>query len=361
MCFMPRNWSRRRMDRTCLTSRELVRSALRFERTERVPRQVWLVPWATATWPDQVRSIQQEFPDDIVSPPRTLPPLDRVRGDQYAAGQFTDEWGCTFVSICPGIIGEVKNPLVQNYATDLERITPPVEWVGAGFDEVNAFCESTDRFVLGGSGIQPFERMQYLRGTENLYIDLIERPAGFLALRDLVHQFNLRSLEPWLGSRVDGITWSDDWGSQQALLIDPDLWRELFKPLYREYVEAVHRAGKFAFMHSDGHIFAIYEDLIEIGVDAINSQLFCMDIDEIARRFKGRITFWGEICRQHLLPYATSEEIHRAVRRVADALYDYHGGVIAQCEFSIGSRPENVREVFAAWEQVALHRDSGKL
>ena len=341
-----------------MTPRELVKAALRFERTARVPRQLWLLPWARSTYPAEVKSLQRDFPDDILNAPRTLPSLKRAQGDPYAAGTSTDAWGCTFVNLCPGVIGEVKDPLVKDYATDLERMTPPVEWIGVGFDEVNAFCESTDRFVLGGSDMQPFERMQWLRGTEELLVDLIERPKGFFELRDLVHAFNLRALEPWLESRVDGIAWADDWGSQTALLIDPAAWRELFKPLYREYVEAIHGAGKFAFMHSDGHIFEIYEDLVEIGVDAINSQLFCMDINRIGGRFKGRITFWGEICRQHLLPSGTQAEIREAVRQVADSLYDGHGGVIAQCEFSIGSRPDNVREVFASWDRIGTEAAS---
>jgi uroporphyrinogen-III decarboxylase len=297
-------------------------------------------------------ALQHDFPDDIVTPPRPLPPLARVAGDPHARGQATDEWGCTFVNVCPGIMSEVKDPLVKDYATDLAKITPPVEWLDGGFDQVDAFCAATDKFVLSRQEIAPFERMQYLRGTEALMIDLIDQPHGFLELRDLVHAFNMQALARWCHSRVDGIYFQDDWGSQSGLLIDPDLWRRLFKPLYRDYVQAAHAAGKLALMHSDGHIMSIYDDLIEIGLDAINSQLFCMDIAEIGRRYKGRITFWGEVCRQQLLPHGTPAEIQRAVRRVAAALYDGNGGVIAQCEFSVGSRPQNVREVFLTWERI---------
>ncbi len=124
----------------------------------------------------------------------------------------------------------------------------------------------------------------------------------------------------------------------------------MFKPLYREYAELVHREGKFLFMHSDGHIFGILQDLVEIGIDAINAQLFCMDIEEIGRRFRGRITFWGEIDRQHLLPRPDAD-IRGAVERVKAALYDPRGGVIAQCQFGPGARPENVAAVYEAWEE----------
>jgi uroporphyrinogen decarboxylase len=101
-------------------------------------------------------------------------------------------------------------------------------------------------------------------------------------------------------------------------------------------------------MHSDGHIAAILPDIVEIGVDAINSQVFCMDVEELGRRFAGKVTFWGEVDRQHLLPYGTPGDIRSAVGRLGRA-FDRHGGVIAQCEFGIGARPENVAAVFESW------------
>jgi hypothetical protein len=106
-------------------------------------------------------------------------------------------------------------------------------------------------------------------------------------------------------------------------------------------------------MHSDGHILDIYPDLIEIGVNAVNSQLFCMDLDTLARVAKGRITFWGEIDRQHLLPRATPVEIAGAVRTVHHHLWR-DGGCIAQCEFGAAARPENVRAVFATWDDLTV-------
>ena len=109
----------------------------------------------------------------------------------------------------------------------------------------------------------------------------------------------------------------DDWGSQKALLVSPDMWREIFKPMYKDYCDILRKKKKYAFFHSDGHIRAIYPDLIEIGVDAVNSQLFCMDIEELDREFGGRITFWGEIDRQHVLPFGSEEEVRAAVRRVS--------------------------------------------
>ncbi len=90
--------------------------------------------------------------------------------------------------------------------------------------------------------------------------------------------------------------------------------------------------------------------LIDLGLDAVNGQLFCMGIENL-EPYRGKITFWGEIDRQHLLPEGTEADIDRAVEAVYRALWQ-DGGCIAQCEFGPGARPENVYRVFRAWEGI---------
>jgi hypothetical protein len=143
----------------------------------------------------------------------------------------------------------------------------------------------------------------------------------------------------------------DDWGAQRSLLISPKQWRKLFKPLYKEYINVAHAHGKKAFMHSDGYTMAIIPDLIEIGLDAFNTQLFTMNIEELGNLFRGKITFWGELDRQSLLPHGSTVDIETAVLRIYNAFWD-SGGAIAQCEFGAGSRPENVLKMFETWEQL---------
>ncbi|MDP2991043.1 MAG: methyltransferase, partial [Kiritimatiellota bacterium] len=66
---------------------------------------------------------------------------------------------------------------------------------------------------------------------------------------------------------------------------------------------------------------------------------------------KGKITFWGEIDRQHLLPFDTPAHVKEAVRRVRRALDDGHGGVIAECEWGIKDPAANIAAVFEAWNE----------
>jgi uroporphyrinogen decarboxylase len=265
---------------------------------------------------------------------------------------YVDEWGCAFENCQKGVIGQVKQPLLQNWQ-DLDKLRFPEQGLTVDKDQVNEFCRSSGLFVQGGCCPRPFERLQFLRRSDNLYMDLAEQPPELFECLDKLHEYFIKEMELWADTEVDSLGFMDDWGSQRSLLISPDLWRKIFKPLYKDYIEIAHRHGKYAFMHSDGYIADIIPDLVELGLDAINSQLFCMDIESLGRQFKGKVTFWGEIDRQYLLAKGTKEEVINAVKRVKDALYQ-EGGIIAQCEFGPGGNPENVRTVFQTWDEFTL-------
>lgn len=334
-----------------ITSRELIRQTLEFDSPWRVPRQLWVLPWAEDHYPEELRQIQKDYPDDMIGSPGFLAASPKTYGRQYEIGTYVDEWGCAFENIQRGVIGQVKDPLVKSWQ-DIDRVWPPLASLSVDVEQVNAFCKSTDKFVTGGCCPRPFERMQFLRRSDLLYIDIAEQPPDFFTLLKKVHQFYLDELEIWVSTDIDGISFMDDWGSQSALLISPAEWRKIFKPLYKDYIDISHAHGKKALMHSDGFTVAIIPDLIEIGLDALNTQIFTMDIEELGRQFAGKLTFWGEIDRQNLLPYGSLEDIDAAVRRVYQAFWK-NGGAIAQCEFGAGSKPDNVRQMFTTWDTLS--------
>jgi hypothetical protein len=347
-----------------MTSRERVFRALEFKKPDCAPRNLWRLPWVNMFAADKLEAVLREFPEDFTGPTeRVLPPSRRRSGIEARKGTYVDDWGCPWEAGEDGVCGEVRHPPLADWSA-LSSFAPPWEIIeGADWDAVNRSQKKNladeQKFMLCGTTVRPFERMQFLRGSENLYLDLGYDTAEVRKLCDMIHEFNLKALEGWVKTDCDGLSFMDDWGSQMSLLISPAMWREKFKPLYKDYCDMIHAAGKKVFFHSDGHIFDIYEDLIEIGVDAVNSQLFCMDIEEIGRRFKGRITFWGEIDRQYVLPSGTAQDVRKAVSRVRRALDDGTGGVIAQCEWGPGNPPENIRAVFEAWQEELPEASSG--
>ena len=337
------------------TSKEVVRNCLQFANPERMPRDLWVLPWADIHYPKEVKELLIRFPIDFVTTAFNYTPLPGIKGDRHKSGYYVDEWGCVFKNLQDGMIGEVKIPIIPDIS-DRGKVKPPYQQLptvaGKAYEKINRFYENSDKFVLANICPRPWERYQFLRGSENALVDVMFPEQGTRDLLQTIHQFYLTELEFWLKADFDGIWFMDDWGMQNKLLISPDIWRDLFKPLYQDYCDLAKSYGKFVFMHSDGHISEILEDIVEIGVDAINSQLFCMDLADLENRIKGKITFWGEIDRQHVLPSNNPQNGRDAVRKVAKHLYDPSGGIIAQFEFGAGTNPDTAFAVFEEWEKV---------
>jgi len=334
-----------------MTSRELVKRTLHFESPPRIPRQAWILPWAETHHAEAVARLRRDFPDDIVAAPPAYKTAPKTVGDRYALGRYTDEWGCRFDIPEQGTIGLVRSPRIGRWE-DLEDFQPPEEILSLDKEAVNRFCASSDRFVLAGTVQRPFERLQFLRTMEQSLIDLMEQPPELFSLLDRIHGLYLREVEVWAQTDVDAINLMDDWGTQSGLITSPEIFRRIFKPMYAEYAEIARSYDKAVFMHSDGHILEVYPDLIEAGIEALNSQVYCMGVETLGRDFAGRITFWGEMDRQRILSDATPEDVESAVHRFWEELYR-DGGVIAQCEFGLRARPENVHKVFETWEAIS--------
>src|SRR5690606_27010515 len=111
------------------TSREIVHRTLNFDSPPRVPRDLWVLPIAADRYPEAVAGLNREFPVDIVNLSGYEKEPAPTHGNQFGVGEYTDEWGCTFVNIQHGVIGEVKEPLVSDWEADRSRIHIPREWL----------------------------------------------------------------------------------------------------------------------------------------------------------------------------------------------------------------------------------------
>ena len=316
-----------------MTSRELVKAALNFQEVKEIPTER----------------------DDVTGPIFTYGKGRTSGVPANCKGKRTDEWGVEWEAYEDGVCGEVKRPLFDDYSF-LDTYKPPYDVLEeADLSGVNEFCKKTDKFVMPywWANYNIFERMQNLIGTEKCFMDLALDEPELYRLRDMVHEYFMKQAEMWANTDIDGMHIADDWGTQTSLLISPAKWREFFKPCYKEYCDLAHKHGKYVVMHSDGYIKSILGDLAEIGVNAVNAQLFCMDIEELAKEFHHTIAFWGEIDRQKTLPFGTPDDCRKAVRRVADAFFKYgRTGIVGQAFWGKDIPEENLAAVYDEWKKV---------
>jgi len=335
-----------------MTSKERVLRTLEFQNPDRIPVDLWVLPAAKMHYGSKLDEISSKHNRDIVS---LVGPYDHgYTPEYYQLGTYIDPWGSEWTNIQAGIIGEVKNPVFSDY-DKLDGYTAPIEGFLREWEENKEnLCQQisearrADKFIIGG-WMSLFERMQYLRGTEDLYCDIaLEEPEMFQMI-DFVMDFMRAYTDRWLEMDIDAMAFGDDWGTQISLLIAPDSWKTIFKPLYKELIDKIKAAGKKVFFHSDGYILELYPEMIELGVDAINSQLWCMGVEKVAEKYAGKITFWGEISRQNTLPLGTPDDVRNCAEIMKKNLLVNGGGLIGQSEINRDVPLENIEALLDAW------------
>jgi uroporphyrinogen decarboxylase len=191
--------------------------------------------------------------------------------------------------------------------------------------------DNRDHFLIGVGG-HLFEPAWALRGIENLLVDMIQQPEFVDELMDCITNYYLAVIDRLVKFDIDAIHFGDDWGSEKGLLMGPKYWRKFIKPRMAKMWARVKDAGKFVFLHSDGDVSAILEDLIEIGLDVYNPlQPEIFDMFEIKRKYGDKLCFWGGIgLRSGTLLVEDVKEVRDTVQRTIKELGTNGGYILAQ-------------------------------
>jgi hypothetical protein len=196
--------------------------------------------------------------------------------------------------------------------------------------------------------------MQYLRGVENLMLDIAEDREEVYVLADrLVDEYLLPTVELAIESGADLCGFGDDWGTQQALLISPAAWRRIFKPRYRKLFALAHQGGALTWLHSDGMTLEIIDDLIEIGLDAMNPQINTMDWPTLRRLTRGRLCLVPDFDRQGIFPFGTASEVVDHARAIRDTFGSPDGGLVFFAPIEAGLPLANIEAALAAFHELA--------
>ncbi|MDR3334905.1 MAG: hypothetical protein LBT13_08495 [Treponema sp.] len=172
-----------------------------------------------------------------------------------------------------------------------------------------------------------FERFWGFRGMENALCDFYENGDNvhhlFRAMTDFYKAAVTRGRKE-LG--LDAILTSDDIGMQTSPFFSIEIFREFFKPYYKELIDHVHNLGMHFWLHSCGNIKPFIPELIEIGLDVLHPiQKYTMDEKEIAVKFGGDICIWGGMDVQRTIPYGSPEDVRREVRFMFDTYFRKEG------------------------------------
>ena len=209
-----------------------------------------------------------------------------------------------------------------NVATveEVNRFSFPDPYAAGRFEDAKRYIEKykDDYFIIGDVELTMFEMAWHMVGLEKFMIDMAQGEAYIGALLDKCKEFSIGIGKQLVALGVDGIWTGDDFGAQNGMLISPRMWRSIFKPRFAEVFRELKAVnpGVLVMYHCDGAIAPILDDLIEIGMEVFNPvqpNVPGHDPEALKSRFGDRLSFWGAIDQQYLLPMGTREEIDRDV------------------------------------------------
>jgi uroporphyrinogen decarboxylase len=187
-------------------------------------------------------------------------------------------------------------------------------------------------FTTIGVGWGLWESCWGIRGFENALVDCASEPDFFAELLDRLTDLYLRQLELCADIPADAFMFGDDWGDQRGVMIGPERWRRFLKPRYARIYEAAHAQGKKVISHCCGSVADIMPDLIEIGLDVLESvqpEARGMSPDRLKERWGGKIAFWGCLGSQSTVPFGTPSAIREEVSRLRRVMGKGGGYILA--------------------------------
>jgi len=364
-----------------MTHRERVLTALAHQPPDAVPYDCWAAP---VVYERVAERLGIESKDDVL---RALDvDLRVIPGPSYAGqelrtyhdGAVEDLWGVrrqVMTVESAGVIWSYKH-VVQSPLAGMESVAhidayprwPSADWwdYSSVADECAAIRDAGYAVVNAGDRLDrtaQLKTLMYLRGMEQVYLDLVESPgliqAALAHIVEYFLEYNRRVFAAAAG-RIDIFMMGDDFGTQNAAMMDLAMWRRLFKPGFRAYIELAHEFGIPVMHHTCGDVRELIPDFIECGLDILQSlqPRAGMDLAALKREYGRDLCFHGAIDIQHTMPHGTPEDIRAEVAdRMRAGARD--GGVILCTAHNIPAETpvDNVLALFDAYAELGGRAD----
>jgi uroporphyrinogen decarboxylase len=231
----------------------------------------------------------------------------------------------------------VENPLSKaEKVSDVEKFPFPDPLAPGRFTLAKeVFEQYGERYAICGDlECTIFEASWYLTGLEKFLLDLTLEKEYIFALLDRVMAYSIGVGKELARIGADFIWLGDDFGSQNGMLISPDMWRTHFKERMRTVISSIRAVKpevKIAY-HCCGSYSPIMADLIEVGVDILNAlQPTAKDMDtaKIKAKYGKKATLFGGIDTQDAIPFGTMAQVESEILRVLRAAGKGGGLILA--------------------------------
>ncbi len=336
--------------RSMMTSRQRMEAAFDFTVPDKIPVVYHPSPAGLRVHGRRLLDLFKRYPPDNPISFESLPtlPPDSVGADGRYHEIRTDAWGTELEYLIYGLHGIPRRFPFPDWEAGADYEFPPLPAIGAA--QRDAVAEQRREYLVFGGGISIFERLHCLRPMADVLVDLYSEDAHLLAFLDRLVAYWLEMIDRLLTAGVDVISFGDDWGTQDAPLVSPALFRRVFRPRYERLMAPIQAAGKRVFFHCCGCMGEILDELFDLGIHGLWPQLPLYENDAafILRCRENGVAIYIHPDRQHLIPLGAPAEIRARIRGYAETYRALGGGGIFYIEIENDAPFENVRALIEA-------------
>ena len=336
-----------------MNGRERILAALNRQEPDRVPTCEWVlnpkVMEQICNTASDMEFVQKMDLDGIAV---GLDSKNTVIDDRH----FIDEWGITRVSY-----DEYPNPVgfpIQELS-DLDTYEMPDPDAPYRFNKIKKALDlfGQEKCVIARVR-DVFSQPRDLMGFENFLAGFYEEPKLVQRLMEMSVEYSGRICESLAGLGIEVIVVGDDIANDQALLMNPDMYREQVLPHFEALVKKAKSLGLKVIKHSDGDLNSVVEDLVNTGIDCLDpiDARGNMDLAALKARYGDRIAFKGNVDCVETLVNKTEDQVRR---EVACCLLhgSVGGGHIISSSNSIhsGINPQNYKVFLDALKELGTY------
>jgi uroporphyrinogen decarboxylase len=209
-----------------------------------------------------------------------------------------------------------------------------------------------DRYCVGWDFFCLFERAWFLYGMDNILCEMLLNPERMKRLLRAFTDYHKKVMDGYAKAGAHGYFTSDDLGTQTTLIFSREVFRDQYLPLYEELVDHCHSLGMHFWLHVCGAVTDLLDDFVSIGLDVLHPiQPVAMNQQEVARKYRNKLTFLAGIDVQYLLPEGTVEDVAKGTKALIDTFDHEEGGCILAASNAI--MPETPFDNIAAWLKTA--------
>ena len=238
--------------------------------------------------------------------------------DPNDPSQKVDPWGCRWTS--NGIVHHLDRPGMYNVEPE-DYKWPELSdfWWEEREKTLKLWNDSIsdDKFSIAYLGAGHWELSWRQLTVEEALVMCMVEPERFDFIIEKIDELINQFADILIKTRADAIYIADDWCDQRTCTMGPERWRRFIKPRLAKLYKKIHDSGKYVINHVCGNVTPLIPDLIEIGLDVLQSvQPEAMDVYEVKRLYGDKITFYGGVGMQRLIPFGTPDEIRAEIRKL---------------------------------------------